>query len=246
MLNRFRKSVTGATFAIFGIAGMIALGGCGDIDRTPLGSSEGVADQPTRSTPPGMAPAPSRNTGMLVFSPRAPMFSAAKKADEIREGPYGGDLYYGEDSDWFDPRKSGDLKVQFVTYTDKKKDEVQVEKVDFKFWRRTMVPPKNAVKKRGKYEITMKVWSGWSLDQVLVQFEPSGMEFEKTPALMTVKLRGNISVDDARDYVVWHVSGNGNVTKVYAMVLADRTGVRFQIVVPCFSDWEWDDIPEAE
>jgi hypothetical protein len=245
MLTRIRKSVAGASFGILGIAGLIALGACGDIDRSPLSSSEVAVDQPA-GTPPGLAPAPSRHTGMLVFSPRASVFAAAKKADEIREREDGEVLYYGEDSDWFDPKESDKLKVQFVTYVDKKKDEVQVEKVEFRFWKNTMVPPEGAPEEKGKYQITMKVWSGWTLDQVLVQFEPTGTKFEKIPALMTVKLRGNISVAEAREYVVWHVSGNGTVSKVYALVLPDKNGVRFQIVVPGFSDWEWDDIPEGE
>jgi hypothetical protein len=90
----------------------------------------------------------------------------------------------------------------------------------------------------GNYWITMRVISGTTLSDVAVQFNPSGLTF--TPAAtLSIKLLGPLDLSGLE--YVYHVSGDGSVTKVRVHAYPEATGWRVDIEVPGFSKYVIDD-----
>ena len=96
---------------------------------------------------------------------------------------------------------------------------------------------------RGQQTISMTVFSGSTLEDVVVAFRPSGLTFNP-PATLELCLSGNLSREDANAVeaalrTVDHVSG-GQVEKIQTKGKKDgRAGWKVTVKIPGFSLYSW-------
>ena len=238
MFKRLNCQAAGAVFTLIGAVAILAIGGCGEMDRTPLATEQSIAsaDQPT---------------GTIVFGP----LSLAKRVRGGSKSSQG--LRTKSDDAWIRVDDDGRLGVRFSGYGNK--HTLQVTTAKFTIRKKSMDVSSVASdhlrkRRRGgeRVHIKMKVTSGQTLSDVLVEFGPHDLRF--TPmATLEVTLDGNLdALDDdgakglAKPTEVYHVSGNGKVTKVKAEVKVKRGKMTIKVQVPSFSSWDWNDVPEAE
>ena len=89
---------------------------------------------------------------------------------------------------------------------------------------RFTVPPYSMADGEG-HQITMKVQSGATLEDVQVIFGPSGLEFAP-PATLVLALSGPVAEEDVRQ--VLHIDGDGSIESVTSTT--DVRGVAFLLV----------------
>jgi hypothetical protein len=234
---------------ILGIAGLIALGACGDIDRHPFDSTEVTAEP--------IGDSALSSGGVLVFSPRALMTSAAKKvsgAEDLKRAK--------KVKKTFRSARNGNMTLWFPKYGDDR--ILRVKKATFSVKKNSIAGAKP--NRKGNYRISMEVTTGTKLDDIVIRFTPSGMAF-KPKAKLKLLLKGTMDVggarklatgpddeddsdladeaDEGEEAFIYHVS-KGGVTKVPVKVKVKKSGFLLTIRVPGFSDWQWDDMPEGD
>lgn len=141
------------------------------------------------------------------------------------------DVYTESATGTFTRAKGGELKVRFKRYGEK--GEIWVTKAEFE------AEPGAMVTKKAK--ITMTVTSGYSFDDVEVEFSPSGTVFQPAGTL-TLELWGEKDKKDKNLFEEYlrlaadHITADGTVTDV--VLSTDRRGAYKVIVtieVPGFS-----------
>ena len=248
---RIWTSVAGTGLVLVALAGFIAVGGCGDVDRSPFASGDGALLD--GGGPASVAPA---NRSFLVLG----LPGLAKKATgvsaqsaiytETAERPFAlsaaGDLSY--------LHEAGNLQVRFKNYGDNsilrvKTAKLVVRENSIGYQPTGDLPAEMPVNKRDEVEITMAVTSGSTLSDVSVIFGPSGLTF--TPAArLEVQLTGdmsreNLTVGGTIPWVVYHISSNGTITKIEAKAEVRSRSAKIKIDIPGFSQFDWDPV-EAE
>ena len=188
--------------------GVLLLNGCGGFSQQPLAPTVGVAGP--RAT--GQAgPGPGYFT--ISFSPGG---LAAKPAAGVR-------IYSGTDSGWFYRHRDGRLSVDFREYA--REDQVQVKKATFEVAKGSI---------DSKVEITMTVYSGSSLADIQVQFNPSGLGFDPS-ATLTLELKGDLDAEDLDGLKAYHIEGS-KVTEISVQVSPEgRKRLELILKVPGFS-----------
>ena len=204
-----RAVLSGLTLAAF-----VLLGGCADMSRSPFGPGGGVAIEG------GGAQAVSSESPFTIgFSREAAPF-AGKRAKERDNSEVESALQTLSASGTFTTRRGGKLEVKFPQPRDR--NSFYVEKVKFEV-------------KRGSIdrtcEITMKVTAGDALEDLEIEFTPSGVVFDP-PAEMAIYLKGVQHLDA----VVYHITGDGESTE--AKIVTDgkgKKGWKITVAVPGFS-----------
>lgn len=226
-----------------GVALLAIAGGCGDMDRSPMATDTGV-----------VAETAALETGAkLVFSPRALTSFAAKTAGSEQL------LRKKNVSKRFDPRKNGSIALKFANYGDS--DILRVKKASFKVKKNSIggLEPNS----RNKYKISMEVTTGTKLDDIVIAFTPAGLKFAPRAKLQLL-LKGRMDVggaaklaganddddmsddgDEGEEAFMYHVSKDGEISKVLVKVKEKKSGWLLTIRVPGFSNYEWD-VAEAD
>ena len=242
MKAQIRKALKGTVIGLMGVAMLALLGGCGDMDRSPMATDSGTAVQESQ-------PALSST---LVFSPRALGFALAKK---VKGRSARSDTKIREESDdgWFDLDDDAKLRVEFDNYGDENTLRVGAAKFTVREESMDVIGVSDSDlrtrrKSREQVHISMTVSSGQTLSDVSVVFTPHGLLFNPA-AKLEVVLEGNfknLADGDTVPSVIYHISGDGKVTKVLADVELHSRYVKIRIDVPSFSTWDWNDVPEAD
>ena len=223
----FRR-IFGAFPAALTLLGLVVLlQGCGDSRRSPLNSQVGELSQVEASravveAPPAIDNRPS----YVVFSP----FRATKLVKHANG------VISKDTKKTIDGKKGGKLDVKFSDDDDdddddddkKKSVTVRVKKATFK------VKAKSFEKKA---EISMTVYSGSTLADVKVEFTPSGLSFDPAAGL-ELQLKGTMKPGKMTGY---HVSADGTVTLVEAVVEKAKGGWKLKMDIPGFSEYSWDE-----
>lgn len=212
--------------------GVITLS-CGDV-RTPM---------ETTLTPAVDAP----RAGTIAFGSR--FLSRSKLAD--LSPTWSGAHYIEADSKNVDASEGDRLRTKFFNYGDK--STVRVKDAQF------VVRPYSIGDAEpiwgDRYPITMTVHSGEAVDEILVQFQPSGMSFSPHAQLVMI-VYGEINVSDM---VAYHIHGTGEVSKpAFSIEPIDDDEIerddsdeieesddlkkwRITVSVPGFSEYTYDD-----
>jgi len=234
-----------ATVSLAGLALGALLVGCGAMDRTPMASDEAVVED---------VPASAMDGARLVFSPTALLQGAAKRVKSDASS------LTRKAAKRFNPNWRDDLSVVFPKYGDK--DILRVKKARFIVKRKSItgLEPNSG----RKYKISMEVTTGTTLDDIEIAFTPSGLKFAPE-ATLKLLLKGTMSVGGARklagvdsededdsddgtpgdEGVIYHVSKNGQITQVPVTIREKKSGWLLTIRIPGFSEYNWDDVPEA-
>jgi hypothetical protein len=244
MKTRIFGALKGTVIGLMGVALLAIAGGCGDMDRSPMATDTGVQAE-TAALETG---------GKLVFSTRALMTSLAK-----RSGP-GKTTKAKKTSSRFRPKLGGDLSLTFPKYGD---DSIlRVKKAHFKVKKNSIggLKPNSG----NRYKISMEVTTGTTLDDIVISFTPSGLKF-RPAARLKLLLKGRMDVggaaklagagnedadmsedrDEGEEAFMYHVSKNGEISKVLVQVKEKKSGWLLTIRVPGFSEYNWDDGAEA-
>lgn len=208
------------------LGGLFLLNGCGDFGRSPLVSTPG---QSTPSVQKASEQAKwNPNNGYLVFSKRAATRAMKPAILDSESG-----LYHLEEAKEFTPADGGSMEIDFEQPAGGPED-VQVRYVTFTVPANSIgtLPPNV---ENGNYLITLNANSGTSLDDVLMQFGPSGLTFVPH-AVLDIKLVGNVDIS-GMGTEAYHVEGDGTVTVVPMTVTATEDGCEISIEVPGFSSY---------
>lgn len=207
MFRRHNRFIV-AVFVALAAAGIALISGCADLIPPPLAPQQTAAGQAVDGKH-----SSSSGPFTIAFLPQT-LPRVAKKA--MVDG-----LQIKTVSGWFSPDKTGKLAVSFKTYADG--NQVQVKQATFEV-------ETGAI--GAAHEITMTVFSGYTLADVAVQFSPSELTFDP-PATLTLVLWG-AEIDPA-EIQAYHISG-GTVESISVEV--DESGkkkVTVKIKVPGFS-----------
>lgn len=197
-----------ALFTMLVSAGTALLSGCGGLERHPLAPHPVIGLQET-----GGKTSLSGNPVYLTLSPKA-SFRASKPAA-------GTGIYAKSASGWFSPDREKKLQVSFPRYANA--GEVQVKRATFEV-------EKGAFD--GRYEVTMRAFSGTTLEDISIQFEPSGLVF-RPPATLTLVLRGEVDPGAVKVYLI---EGSA-VTQVFPDFEDGEKTLTIIIQVPGFSTY---------
>jgi hypothetical protein len=106
-MTRFNRSLKTLSRAAMMLTAAWALAqtGCGNLDRSPVGSSEGVSDNTELTQP----------VGYLVFSQRAAVRASKYARVKLSKGQF-----KHKESKWLESDENEDLKVSFGNYGHKK------------------------------------------------------------------------------------------------------------------------------
>ena len=145
-------------------------------------------------------------------------------------------LYVQSDHGNFSSHQGGSLRVTMPNYGDA--STVRVKKVLFDVLPGSM--------EQNKARITMTVYSGQTLGDVWVSFDPSGLTF-KPGAKLKLYLQGPVTEQDVRN--AYHIYGNGSNVEQIATEITS-SGEAYLIVefdVPGFSQYSLggEDTPEV-
>ncbi|MBI2950610.1 hypothetical protein HYY27_00875 [bacterium] len=201
-----RHIPTRALFTLVVSAGTALLSGCGGLERHPLAPHPVTGLQET-------GPSLSGHPVYLTLSRGAPL-RAAKRVT-------GSEVYTQSASGWFSPGRDGELRVGFPRYADP--GQVQVKRATFEV-------EEGSVGRR--VEISMTAFSGTALEDVRIEFEPSGLAFSP-PATLTLVLRGEL---DPGEVNVYHTEGS-TVTRVSADFEDGEKTLTVVVKVPGFSTY---------
>ena len=228
------------------MAGMMAVVGCGDLNRSLVSSGEEVSVQEAVEAP----------AGYIVFSQRAAV-RAAKKINVTNnntmvhvDNPQG--LHTQMVQHEFDYKKNKQISIKFDDYTGRNKDLVQVKQAQFSVAKKsidtadlglyhTAEQIANYTTKKG-INIRMQVVTGTQLEDVIVAFGPEGLKFDPT-ARLRLQLKGNLTeVFLEGQEAAFHIGADGTITKVRMNIEnLNRSGVTLVIEVPGFSRYTIDD-----
>lgn len=197
-----------ALFTMVVSAGTALLSGCGGLERHPLAPHPVTVLQET-----GGKPSLSGDRVSLTLSLRASL-RAAKPVT-------GSEVYEKSASGWFSPDRDGELRVGFPRYADP--GQVQVKRARFEV-------EEGSVGHR--VNISMTAFSGTALEDVRIEFEPSGLAFNP-PATLTIVLRGEV---DPGEVNVYHIEGSA-ITKVSADFEDGERTLTVIVKVPGFSTY---------
>jgi hypothetical protein len=231
MFRRFAHTASGTLFTLLVVTGVALFTGCGDLSRSPLVSDSGSVE--TIQEDAGMAA--SGGTFSIAFSPNRPDGSGllTKPAGDKK-------LSKKSTGKKVKARKGGRLQVKLNHRGKAEKGVVRVQKVRLDVKRGSM-------KKDTK--ISMKVTSGTTLEDVLVEFGPSGLKFSQT-AVLTIWVKGDIDEKKMKKLAVYHIEeddpdDDDNEKEVSkARVRIKKVGKKtwkIIIKVPGFSDYDVDD-----
>ncbi len=208
------------------ISGMslLLLTACAELTPSPL--------SPQQTAQLDQAALSSSGSVSFVFSPGSPdpsraSMPAGKLADTKTESRTA--------SGKITPRRGGKLRVKF----DRRDDDGDDDDGDDDDRDDDGVRVKSAtfVVKRGSIEeahrIRMRVTSGSTLDDVSVEFTPSGLSFDP-PARLTIILVGELDEEDLENLHVWHIEGD-KATEVPVKISSDDDEWELVIEVPGFS-----------
>ena len=218
MSRRFGTIAQALTVAVAVLTGMAFLTACGDMDRSPLVStpdgSSGISDAPA---------APAGGTFTIRFSPQPRPQGVLTKPG--RKAP-------GLKKKWtvgfVSPSRGGKLKLDFPVDKAAVDNWVQVDDVEFKVKRKSC--PKFVF-------VTMVTTSGSTLDDILVDFGPAGLEF-KPDAQLKIDIRGYLDEDQIEDLVAYHVEHDGTTTVLQVKVTGSKDKWTLKIRVPGFSYYD--------
>jgi len=230
-----RKSFSSALLVVLGLAFMVFANGCSN-SSMPLGPTQ--AEEQSVET----QAQPAKKLGGLV--------GGLVETDLVKGVTYTADSvvnYQSQvetDSDIFVFGRSEDLWVKFGLYSDYLAGDIQILEAKFYAGRRS-VPSES-----GKVEIIMEAHSGTTMDDILVNFEPHGFDFDpRYPAKLQLTLVGK-DVPETRDG--YHHHEPDDVEKI-DVSYQEYNGILMKVVVitikvPGFSMYSLggDDVPEAE
>ena len=222
MFRHFRYATAGAILMLLAMAGGAMLSGCGDIDRSPLGSSPAVQEK-------GAPAAWNHDQGYIVLSLRG---TRPSMKPAILDGATG--LYYLTEAQEFVPAGGGMMQIDFEQPP--AGDSIRVSGAKFTVPANSIggLPPLA----NGNYLITMKVLSRTTLGDIEVQFEPSGLAFAPT-AVLEIELEGALNPALVTAY---HVHGSGTtVEQIPITIVAQGSGWLVTMQVPGFSEYDLDD-----
>lgn len=206
--------------------GIIALA-CGDV-RSPL---ENTNDQaPLAAIDQNAPPA-----GIIAFGPRSLARARAKVAAHATT--WSGLHYVAVDADLIDASEGGSLEADFPDYGPD--GIVRATSTEFEVEANSIGGADPVWE--DSHLILMKSHSGERLDEILVEFYPSGMTFSPV-AKLTVKGVGPINVDDL---VAYHIEGDGSVSQPPFTVKVTDDGWKIKVDVPGFSEYTYDDDDSA-
>ena len=193
-------------------AGLFIAAACGEVDRSPLVSEPNGAD--LRSSAAGE---PSAAAFTVGFSPDPPAPGAlTKPSTRVRRA-----------RKEIKPEKGGQLGVAFGH--NKIRHAVGVKKTKLKVYKGSI---------KNKHTVTMTVFSGTTLEDVLVEFTPAGLDFHP-PARLSILLEGELTQADLDDLKAYHTSRDGSVTEVPLKVYFEDDGTwMVVIIVPGFSYYD--------
>ncbi len=203
-----RHIPTRALFTLVVSAGTALLSGCGGLERHPLAPHPVTGRQEA-------GPSLSGHPVYLTLSRGAPL-RAAKRVT-------GSEVYARSASGWFSPDRGGQLNVSFGKYTANDFAAVQVRSAKF-------VVDKGAID--AAHQITMKVFSGYSLNDVAIEFSPAGLRFNPS-ATLTIVLWGDL---DPEEVHVYHIEGS-TITEVSADFEEGKKTWTIIIKIPGFSTY---------
>ena len=212
MFGRFNSTAARVTFTLLTMACFVILSGCGDLSRSPLVSDPAATIQ-EGSGQSSLSDSPS----YIVLSPRA--LRAAKPGSKDQEKDQ------ESVSDKFKVGKTGgELEIKLPGKADKE-DLVCVKKVKFKVDKKSI---------EQTYDISMTVFTGSTLEDVMLAFTPSGIAFEP-PATLEIYVEGAVDADLLKAY---HITGDGEVTEVGMDIDKKRKEWKITIKVPGFSRYD--------
>ena len=231
-----------AALVVLSLPLVVAFSGCGDLNRTALGSSDPAVSEDVMST---------RPAGYLVFSQRAAVRAAKKVQVDVSAG-----VFTHTESRYFESDENEKLEIEFGQYGNR--ETVRVDKATF--WVRSNamdisdLNPDQIVKyvkrdsdnrwsRNSSFDcrIDMAVSTGKTIEDVVVAFGPDELKFDPIAKLvisMKGPLRGKIQAGKG---VAYHISKNGDISKVEMDVSIDQDGGKLVIDVPGFSRYGVDD-----
>ncbi|MDA0747481.1 MAG: hypothetical protein O2954_13255 [bacterium] len=186
----YRGKLFSYTLTVFALVGTMFLQGCGD-SRQELLNSGPSSVQESRGT---------QGAAYLILQPKVAgklglgdlIENTVRVVDGLVLDP---NSKVETDADKFKYGSSGELWTYFGNYADYWNGEVQVKEATF------LVDKYSVPSESGDVRITMTVYSGYSFDDVVVKFEPSGFNFlPEKPAHLKLKLRGKEVPEDVKGY----------------------------------------------
>lgn len=217
------------TVAVLGL-----MWGCGSLDQSPLVSADDTAVQAidnSSTAVTGSTPVLQGNNFTIAFGPKA----LAKTT-----GGSDGSTMVRWVQDLFEVPVGGRMDVDFPVYGDE--STVRIVSASFEVGENSMggLPPNGP---DGTYDITMEASSASTLGAVLIKFNPSGLEF-RPHASLVVNVAGPVRIQQGT-FTVYHVYHDGTVKELQARVSTSDGITTFDVPVPGFSEYDWDDAPEA-
>ena len=214
-----RHTILKVGLVALGGVGIGLLGGCGNQGASPL------APKPVTQNVSQDALSDSPFT--VVFSPKgldpSKNLLRAMKPTASRT-----------DKDVFSPKKDGKLEVEFDDPNNN--GGVRVKGAEFQ------------VKKGSldrQVEITMTVFSGSALSDVIVNFTPSGLKFSP-PATLSIEVSGDLSAKDLQGMKAYHVEGKKVTELSIQFHPSGKNEWTITIRVPSFSSYSLGDlVPET-
>ncbi len=216
MTHRFGTIARALTVAV--LTGMAFLAACGEMDRSPLGSTadgtSGITDAP---------PPPVSGTFSISFSPQPRPQGVLTKPGRTAPG-----LKKKWTVGFVSPSRGGKLKLDFPIDKTAVDNWVQVDEVEFKVQKKSC--------SRFVF-VTMVTTSGSTLDDILVDFGPAGLKF-RPEAELKIDIRGYLDEDQLEDLVAYHVEHDGTVTVIKVKVTGSKDKWKLTIKVPGFSYYD--------
>jgi hypothetical protein len=126
------------------------------------------------------------------------------------------------------PSWGGKLKLDFSIDKEALDNWVQVDEIDFRVQRKSC--PYYVY-------VTMEGTSGSTLDDIRVDFGPSGLEFKKN-AVLKIDIRGYLDEDQLEDLVAYHVEHDGTTTVIPVKVTGKKDKWTLKIRIPGFSYYD--------
>ncbi|MDP6776127.1 MAG: hypothetical protein QGI83_05120 [Candidatus Latescibacteria bacterium] len=214
MSRRFGTTAKGLAAVVVVLTGMAFLSACGEMDRSPLGSTSDGTSGLTDAPPP-----PVSGTFSIGFSPQPRTQGALTKPGKLKKKWTVGLVT---------PRRGGKLKLDFSIDKEDLDNWVQVEEVEFKVQKKSC----------SKFVIvSMVATSGSDLGDIMVDFGPAGLQF-RPEAELKIEIRGYLDKDEVEDLVAYHVEHDGTVTVIPVKVTGSKDKWKLTIKVPGFSYYD--------
>ena len=223
-----RDMITRTAFTMLTLAGFVLLAaGCADLGQAPLAPERAAVT--SSDSQPLRAPKPGGRNHATVTSSTLPVTSDSEQ------------LYYQDGQEMVSHNEGCRIRVHFPNYGGP--NDITVRDVVLE------VAP-GAIVGGTKVKIKMEAYSGYTLEDVHVIFDPSGVVFDP-PGTVTISLRGPVTPEDV--LLAQHVYGDGYVETIVTDVDVKNgeKKVDIDLRVPGFSRYslggdDYYGYPEAE